>query len=82
MDIINKNYFKKKMLRLYGLTISCTFETECPNCHIKYIRKINDFEKQVEFIDSLPKEEVFSLLAFHDKRVIEREHDIYECKAN
>ena len=69
-------------LNLYGLAIECPFRDECPDCPIKKIRKINDFEKQIEFIDNLTLDEINELIHRHNKNRLERENQIRNNNKN
>ena len=66
----------KNKIRLYGLAIACPFEDECPVCPITKIRKLKDFEIQIEFIDNLTHYQINELIDLHDKKRLERENQL------
>jgi len=63
--------------KLYGLVMQCPFGDECHDCPLKEIRKINDFEKQIEIIDSMTNDEINKIASFHDNRRFEREKHLW-----
>jgi len=63
---------------LYGLVAQCPFGDECLDCPLKEIRKINDFEKQIEIIDNMTNVEIDKIASFHDNRRYEREKHLWK----
>jgi hypothetical protein len=62
---------------LYGLAYKCPFITECSNCEISEIRKLEDYDKIVEFIDNLTDEKINKLVKFHEEQSFNQENKIW-----
>jgi len=52
-------------LRLYGLAVQCPLKEKC-DCPISSIRKIGDFDCQVEIIDKLTDDQVLEYISNHE----------------
>ncbi len=64
-------------LRMYGLVMECPFGVECSDCPIQDLRKLKDFEKQVEIIDNMTQKSLNEVVKFHDECRVQRENDLW-----
>ena len=62
----------KDRANIYGLAIGCPYVDECNDCLLKELRKLGDFEQQVEIIDKMEIAEINEITRFHQKRSFER----------
>jgi hypothetical protein len=71
-----------EVLDIYGLAFGCTFCDERDDCLFKEIRKIKDFEKRIELIESMSYTEKQELVYLHKICSLQREIELRKLNSN